>query len=201
MPDPGPDFVSWTRAERERVITLRTSNPKKYTPKRLATETGIPVHTIKFWLDAARWAPKRKDPQKSTRLEFQDWESWRGAALRARFLLLKKKYPHHGDPPTRQELITWVRAAVKVCHYCKRMLTTKTFSTDHWLPVVRGGTSALNNLVPCCKHCNEVKESMTAGEFTELRALVATWEDGGKKLFARLRSGQTFFRRPLPAPV
>lgn len=190
----------WTRAERERVLALRASNPDKYGPTRLAKETGIPIGQIKFWLDAATWMPKSRKPEANTRLEFQDWESWKGAALRTRFLALAKKYDHHGQPPSRQDLIQWVREQTMVCHYCGCALTTRNFSVDHLQPVSRGGTSVLDNLRPCCKRDNDVKESMTEAEFIALRALVTTWEDGGRKLFARLRSGGTFFRRPAAAP-
>ena len=99
----------WTRAERERVLALRASNPDKYGPTRLSKETGIPIPQIKFWLDAASWRPKRKNPTADSRLKFQDWESWKGAALRMRFLKLAKDYAHHGQPPSRQDLIQWVR--------------------------------------------------------------------------------------------
>ena len=190
-----PDAGHWTKEERDRAIALRASNPKKYGPTRIAKETGIPVATIRFWLDAASWVPKSKTGT-SSRHRYQDWESWRGEILRNRFLALArdKRYPHHGPPPSRQELIAWVRVQVMVCAYCARALNTKIFSVDHAQPVVRGGTSALDNLRACCKHCNEVKESMTEAEYRQLLALVAGWQDGGKKLLARLRSAQVFLR-------
>ncbi len=179
----------WSKEQREQVIALRASNPAKYGPTRISKETGIPIPTIKFWLDAASWAPKSKTGTKD-RLRFQDWESWRGSTLRMQFLRLKKLYAHHGDPPTRQEMIAWVREAVMVCTYCQRDLTTKNFSVDHRQPVSRGGRSTFDNLVSCCKRCNDLKGALTEAEYRALLALVLTWDEIARKsLFARMRGG------------
>jgi len=60
------------------------------------------------------------------------------------------------------------------------------------LPISRGGTAVLENLVVSCGGCNRAKGEMTADEFRALRALVATWPDAGKNLMARLKMG--FYR-------
>lgn len=44
-----------------------------------------------------------------------------------------------------------------LCHYCKEVLTDKTFTVDHIIPLAKGGTDCLANLAACCKFCNKVK--------------------------------------------
>lgn len=39
------------------------------------------------------------------------------------------------------------------------------WEVDHSLPVSRGGTDNMNNLVPACFFCNREKADMTASEF------------------------------------
>lgn len=51
------------------------------------------------------------------------------------------------------------------CAYCDTTLTKKNRSLDHMVPLVRGGTNDITNLVPSCLRCNQRKHSMTAEEF------------------------------------
>jgi len=44
-----------------------------------------------------------------------------------------------------------------VCQLCGKILTSKTVTVDHIVPVAKGGTNALENLQPLCQHCNSVK--------------------------------------------
>ncbi len=43
----------------------------------------------------------------------------------------------------------------------------KDLTMDHLVPLARGGRSTKDNLVPCCKDCNNLKKSM----------LPLEWED------------------------
>ena len=46
---------------------------------------------------------------------------------------------------------------------------------DHVVPVVRGGFSKRGNVVPCCKDCNNQKQSMLPVEWNRyLEGLVET---------------------------
>ena len=173
---------------------LTLYNETKAGPAKLAKQTGIPVEQIKFWLANAAWMPKRKKgailgDESTYRSKYQDWFQWRGEGLRGKFLKVGREYPWAANPPTRPEIIEWLRGLTMVCVYCQTTLTPKNFSVDHRQPVSRGGTSAFSNLFPTCKRCNDVKGTLTEAEFRALQALVATWEDGGKSLYRRLRGG------------
>lgn len=51
------------------------------------------------------------------------------------------------------------------CYYCGTLLTKTNRSIDHRIPLVRGGTNDIENLVPACRPCNCKKNRMTDTEF------------------------------------
>jgi len=51
------------------------------------------------------------------------------------------------------------------CAYCGVLLTKSNRSLDHKIPLVRGGTNDIENLVPACRPCNCKKNRMTDTEF------------------------------------
>ncbi|MGK0289893.1 MAG: 5-methylcytosine-specific restriction protein A [bacterium] len=44
------------------------------------------------------------------------------------------------------------------CLYCKTRIPPKQLTMDHRIPIIRGGKSTKNNIVPCCKECNSKKK-------------------------------------------
>ena len=44
------------------------------------------------------------------------------------------------------------------CYYCGEEVLPRELTMDHVVPVIRGGKSAKNNLVPACKECNNKKK-------------------------------------------
>lgn len=55
------------------------------------------------------------------------------------------------------------------CYYCHSFVAPDELTMDHKTPVVRGGRSTKNNLVPCCKDCNNEKKHMLLGEWIQQR--------------------------------
>ena len=54
-----------------------------------------------------------------------------------------------------------------LCHYCRKRFPPKELSMDHIVAMVRGGMSSKNNLVPCCKQCNNQKKYLLPIEWQE----------------------------------
>ncbi|MEF9426380.1 MAG: HNH endonuclease [Candidatus Mariimomonas ferrooxydans] len=53
------------------------------------------------------------------------------------------------------------------CYYCYRETPPRELTMDHIVPVIRGGKSAKNNIVPACKECNNKKKHCLLIEWGE----------------------------------
>jgi len=51
------------------------------------------------------------------------------------------------------------------CYYCGASIIPSAFAVDHVIPRVRGGSDALENLVPACKPCNDYKAQFSLEEY------------------------------------
>jgi len=51
------------------------------------------------------------------------------------------------------------------CAYCRKPLTESSLSADHRIPISRGGSDLLSNLLPVCYPCNRQKGKRTEGEY------------------------------------
>jgi 5-methylcytosine-specific restriction endonuclease McrA len=56
------------------------------------------------------------------------------------------------------------QCAQGVCHYCQQKVLSSDLTMDHVVPLIRGGRSVKNNVVPACKSCNNKKKSLFAWE-------------------------------------
>ena len=59
------------------------------------------------------------------------------------------------------------KLAIGVCYYCGRLLEPKDLTMDHIIPLARGGRSTKENLVACCKDCNNKKKTLLPIEWEE----------------------------------
>ncbi len=83
-------------------------------------------------------------------------------------------------PYDLEQFRTWLRsismggqATAWRCAYCLVPLVLTDVQCDHAYPLARGGSSALNNLMPACRVCNQRKGQLTAVEFTAVKAKLA----------------------------
>ncbi len=53
------------------------------------------------------------------------------------------------------------------CYYCGRDVPPKELTMDHIVPIIRGGRSTKNNVVPACKECNNKKKHSLPLEWEE----------------------------------
>jgi 5-methylcytosine-specific restriction endonuclease McrA len=54
----------------------------------------------------------------------------------------------------------------QLCAYCKKR---QADSIDHIIPVSRGGSHGIGNLVGCCRSCNSSKGTKTLMEWKKVR--------------------------------
>ena len=51
------------------------------------------------------------------------------------------------------------------CYYCGQILTLYSVTPDHLNNLQKGGTNNINNIVPACLHCNDIKATLTLEEY------------------------------------
>lgn len=51
------------------------------------------------------------------------------------------------------------------CHWCGIALTFETMTLDHVIPISKGGSNQLGNLVPSCFACNNAKGDLDPIDF------------------------------------
>lgn len=114
---------------------------------------------------------------------------WRARNLRTS---LKTRAKKHGldYSPTAEEIKNWLLSQTPLtCYYSGEPVDLFKMHVDHKIPLNRGGTNHFENLCVAEHKMNSAKGQMTDKEFSELLALISTWEDGGKYLLIRLRQG------------
>jgi 5-methylcytosine-specific restriction endonuclease McrA len=62
---------------------------------------------------------------------------------------------------TKREWLFLLRAVGSKCHYCGKRLSRKTATPDHKIPLSRGGSNWIENIVPACLPCNQRKNALT----------------------------------------
>lgn len=105
--------------------------------------------------------PFDDDPERPDGIDPEEWAEYK--IRRAYFRLMDSR----SDPEknARAKLLRSFRAAVWAktdgdCWYCCKAINPFVdFTMDHVIPVSRGGRDELDNLVPCCKKCNNTKGS------------------------------------------
>lgn len=53
------------------------------------------------------------------------------------------------------------------CYYCGNKFKKEELTMDHIVPLIRGGKSTKNNIVPACKKCNNAKKHKLPIEWQE----------------------------------
>ncbi len=59
------------------------------------------------------------------------------------------------------------KCAQGTCYYCGKAVMPSELTMDHVVPIIRGGKSAKNNIVPACKECNNQKKHSLPLEWEE----------------------------------
>jgi hypothetical protein len=68
---------------------------------------------------------------------------------------------------TSQDWLDLMRLWNWKCAYCEVKLTRGTRSTDHIVPLTKGGANEKDNIVPCCRSCNSKKNNRLLSEWLE----------------------------------
>lgn len=63
---------------------------------------------------------------------------------------------------SRGSWLELVKSSNYRCYYCN---SRSTLVREHFVPVVRGGSSGIKNIVPSCIPCNKLKGTSTGTEY------------------------------------
>jgi 5-methylcytosine-specific restriction endonuclease McrA len=164
-------IIEWQRAytarnyERLRAGWLRYSAEHREEARRRAKAWWQANHDGALAKLRARSRAYRKDPERiAVKRKWQDdhldlvRDYLRVSGLRRR--------ARGGPAPTAAEWRAILRRWEHRCAYCG--LPGK-LEADHRIPLARGGTSAVDNIIPACPHCNRRKHTLTEAEFRLLR--------------------------------
>jgi 5-methylcytosine-specific restriction endonuclease McrA len=115
-------------------------------------------------INTARSADRIANPEKYHALDTRRWREHKEERTLSNFIQRAKRYGGRLYC-TPKEWVALLKQFDFKCFYCHVELTKKTRTIDHKLPISRGGTNEIENLVPACRRCNLSKNSKTAEEF------------------------------------
>lgn len=95
---------------------------------------------------------------------------------------------------TYEERDLILKSSYGKCAACGKPLTTKTMTVEHIIPISRGGSNEMENLVALCEPCNKRKDNLlyTASFYiallgtpriTQIRKYIIEWFLGVKENF------------------
>ncbi len=133
-----------------------------------------------------------KKPRKPT-----NWLSTKASSLRSSWKKRLTRTEFNDTVlPTLKEIKEFLETKKPyICEYEQIELSENDAGFDHDIPISRGGSFGLENIVICSKVHNTSKGDLTGSEYKQLLKLIRTWEDSGEKFLARLRAASLIFNR------
>lgn len=92
----------------------------------------------------------------------------------------------HGQPIpfTEEQLFGWLDVIFNpatLCRYCLIPITILDCAIDHEIPLSRGGSAGLDNLIAICREDNQYKGKLLPGEFLQLRTFLQGFPDEARR--------------------
>lgn len=76
----------------------------------------------------------------------------------------KQRYRTYGSH-TEEQWQAVLKQQGWTCYYCYRELVPSNWTRDHQVPLSRGGSDNIDNIVAACRRCNCRKGTLTASEY------------------------------------
>ena len=123
--------------------------------------------------------------------------SKKASSLKSSWKKRFSKYQTEGATlPTFEEIKKWLFNHYPfICEYDQVPLKDEDAGFDHNVPISRGGSFGLDNIVICHKLHNSAKGELTGDEYKELLFLIRNWKDKGERFLSRLRQSNTIFNK------
>ena len=101
-----------------------------------------------------------------------EWQTRGTGGRTGQHLVNSKDWPE-GTKPTASKLLELINKQSKRCSLTGVSLTPQTANVDHVVPVVRGGSHDMNNLVVLHVDVNRAKGTMMLEDFLSMCAAIA----------------------------
>ncbi|MDP9276109.1 MAG: HNH endonuclease [Chloroflexota bacterium] len=107
---------------------------------------------------ARRW--RERNPQYV--LAMREWKRNKPDAVRTHKIARRVRLLGNSGSHTAQKWREKIEVFAGCCVYCGE---ARPLIRDHNIPLVRGGTNDIGNILPACRRCNNRKYTMTAREY------------------------------------
>ena len=114
---------------------------------------------------------RREHPEKMQAIERRRYLRRKSAVLRQNELRRLRKHAAVGSH-TEEEWLELCRIVGQMCCYC--YVVGDALTKDHCIPLTKGGTDYIDNIVPVCRSCNSSKGSKAFWEWfpDKIRAIL-----------------------------
>lgn len=149
---------AWDAAHPDRALEIRRAHRDKHREEYL---TYMRIYNLTY---VRKWDSELRARARARTARWAAANPARAAARRKVNLLRRRaRLAGGGGSHTTQEWLEKCALLGNVCIYCGRGDVALT--RDHKVPIARGGTDYIENLVPACIECNSAKHTKTATEF------------------------------------
>ena len=122
-----------------------------------------------YWRNRERISEKRKTQRARNPKFFRAWERRRYRKHRIERIVAQRNTQARRAGAIGQITPEQWRGLLKrhhfLCFYCGTHLLPVNRTLDHKVPLSRGGTNTIGNVVPACRSCNQRKTRLTVEEF------------------------------------
>lgn len=156
---------------RQRHRTKRLKQQRKYYRKerRIKLQQQQARRRRYYWRNRERINQKRKQIRAAKPGFFRSWERERYRRHRIKRIVSQRNIQARRRGATGtitpEQWLRLLRRHNFGCFYCGTRLIPRNRTLDHKIPLSRGGTNTISNVVPACRLCNQRKMRMTAREF------------------------------------
>lgn len=112
---------------------------------------------------ALAWSERNREKRRGIASAYQH----RKRALEAGNVSLRESVKSRPKSATPEAVRAVFGKANKHCVYCGKH--SRELTTDHYVPISKGGLHVVSNLVPCCRQCNSSKGARDPEEWIEER--------------------------------
>ena len=163
-------YASDPARHRARVAAWRSANPEKVAAYRVA-------HPEVFRASSAAYRARNPEKVAAYRAAYYAAHSDRWHAWAVAWRAANPDKVHHAIATRRARrrgnggshtLAEWRAKCALFCDSCAYCGEVKKLTRDHKVPLSRGGTDDIRNIVPSCRSCNSKKMTRTAAEFFAL---------------------------------